>query len=261
MTQNLSLKLRVWRQKDSNDQGKLVSYEMKDVSPAFSFLELLDLLNEQIIVEGGEPIEFDSDCREGICGTCGLVINGVAHGPKPGLTTCAVRMRDFKDGETITIEPFRAKAFPVIKDLVVDRSAFDRIIQKGGYISTNAGSAPEANSMPIGKEKADRAMDSAACIGCGACVAACPNASASLFVSAKITQLALLPQGQAERGKRAMAMVEQMDAEGFGACSNHGECEAVCPKRISILNISTMRREFARGHVLKNNVTQVHGEG
>lgn len=251
MSDTIHLKLLIWRQKNADSPGKLVGYEMKAVPKSISFLEMLDLLNEQIIAENGEPIEFDSDCREGICGTCGLVINGVAHGPKPGCTTCAVRMRDFKDGDTITIEPFRAKAFPVIKDLVVDRSAFDRIIQKGGYVSENVGSAPDANALPIGKEIADKVMDSAACIGCGACVAACPNASASLFVSAKITQLSLLPQGQAERGRRALAMMDQMDQEGFGACSNHGECEAVCPKEISILNISTMRREYLRGSLLK----------
>ena len=255
----LSLKLKIWRQSNADSPGKLVDYDIDDVSGAISFLELLDLLNEKIIKEGGEPVAFDSDCREGICGTCGLVINGVAHGPKPGVTTCAVRMRDFRDGETITIEPFRAAAFPVIKDLVVNRSALDRIIQKGGYVSTNAGSAPEANSILIGKDRAEQAMDSSACIGCGACVAACPNASASLFVSAKIAQLALLPQGQEERGKRALAMVTQMDEEGFGACSNHGECEAVCPKKISILNIATMRREFVRG-ALTARPPAVHSE-
>jgi succinate dehydrogenase / fumarate reductase iron-sulfur subunit len=247
VSDTISLKLLIWRQKSKNTAGKLVPYSMKQVPKSISFLEMLDLLNEQIIGENGEPIEFDSDCREGICGTCGLVINGVAHGRNPGVTTCAVRMRDFRDGETVTIEPFRAKAFPVVKDLVVDRSALDRIIQKGGYISTNVGSAPDANALPIGKEVADEAMDAAACIGCGACVAACPNASASLFVSAKISQLALLPQGQPERGRRALAMMDQMDAEGFGACSNHGECEAVCPKGISILTIARMRREYVRG--------------
>lgn len=251
MNQTLRLKLQIWRQKDEQSAGKLMKYEI-EVPPSISFLEMLDLLNEQIIKENGEPIEFESDCREGICGACGLVINGVAHGPKPGMTTCAVRMRDFKDGDTITVEPFRAKAFPVIKDLVVNRSSFDRIMQKGGYISTNAGSAPDANAMPIGKDVADQAMDSAACIGCGACVAACPNASASLFVSAKITQLSLLPQGQAERGQRALSMIDQMDAEGFGACSNHGECEAVCPKSISILNIAHTRREYLRGALVKD---------
>lgn len=250
MSDTISLKLLIWRQKGKNTAGKLVPYAMNNVPKSISFLEMLDLLNEQIISENGEPIEYDSDCREGICGTCGLVINGVAHGPKPGVTTCAVRMRDFRNGETITIEPFRAKAFPVIKDLVVDRSALDRIIQKGGYISTNVGSAPDANAMPIGKKLADEAMDAAACIGCGACVAACPNASASLFVSAKISQLSLLPQGQPERGRRALAMMDQMDTEGFGACSNHGECEAVCPKGISILTIARMRREYVRGAAL-----------
>lgn len=247
MSEKLNLTFRIWRQANKTTQGELVTYEMKDVSPAISFLECLDLLNEQIARQGGEPVEFDSDCREGICGTCGLVINGVAHGPNPGVTTCAVRMRDFRNGDVITVEPFRAGAFPIIKDLVVDRSAFDRIIQKGGYISVNVGSAPDANDNPIGKDIADAAMDAAACIGCGACVAACPNASASLFVSAKISQLALLPQGQAERGRRALAMIDQMDTEGFGACSNHGECEAVCPKKISILHIAKMRREYVKG--------------
>jgi succinate dehydrogenase / fumarate reductase iron-sulfur subunit len=247
VSKNLNLKLRIWRQKDASSTGHLENHEMTDVSPAISFLEMLDLLNEQISRSGGVPVAFDSDCREGICGTCGLVVNGVAHGPKSGVTTCAIRMRDFRDGDTITIEPFRAAAFPIVKDLVVDRSAFDRIIQRGGYISVNVGSAPEANSLPVGKEHAEEAMDNAACIGCGACVAACPNASASLFVSAKISQLKMLPQGQEERGRRALAMIDQMDAEGFGACSNHGECEAVCPKKISILSIATMRREYVRG--------------
>jgi succinate dehydrogenase / fumarate reductase iron-sulfur subunit len=209
-----------------------------------SFLEVLDRLNEDLITKGEDPVAFDSDCREGICGTCGLVIDGVSHGPKAACTTCELRMRSFKDGDTLTVEPFRARGFPVIKDLVVDRSAFDRIMAKGGYISVNAGSAPEANSIPVSKEKADAAMDAAACIGCGACVAACPNASASLFVSAKISQFTHLPQGHEERRRRALAMVTQMDDEGFGDCSNHGECEAVCPKEISIAHIARMRREY-----------------
>jgi len=209
-----------------------------------SFLEMLDHLNEQLVKRGEEPVAFDSDCREGICGTCGLVIDGMAHGSRLGCTTCELRMRHFRDGASITVEPFRARAFPVIKDLVVDRGAFDRIMQRGGYISTNAGSAPDANAIPIAKDIQEEAMDSAACIGCGACVAACPNASASLFVSAKISHLVLLPQGVAERERRALGMIEQMDREGFGNCSNHAECEAVCPKSISILNIARMRREF-----------------
>jgi succinate dehydrogenase / fumarate reductase iron-sulfur subunit len=251
VNKTISLKLKIWRQPNASSPGFLEDHSMTDVSPDISFLEMLDLLNEQIILQGGEPVAFDSDCREGICGTCGVVVDGVAHGPKPGITTCAIRMRDFEDGATITIEPFRAAAFPIIKDLVVDRSAFDRIIQRGGYVGVNVGSAPEANSVLVGKDRAEEAMDAAACIGCGACVAACPNASASLFVSAKITQLKTLPQGQEERGNRALAMIEQMDAEGFGACSNHGECEAVCPKRISILSIATMRREYLRGALTK----------
>ena len=211
-----------------------------------SFLEMLDILNEQLVKKGEEAVEFDNDCREGICGTCGLVIQGVAHGINAATTTCEVRMRHFKDGDTITVEPFRAGPFPIIKDLVVDRTAFDRIQQQGGFISVNVGSAPDANAVLVPKADADKAMDAAACIGCGACVAACPNASASLFVSAKISQLAYLPQGEPERTRRALAMVAQMDDEGFGNCSNHGECEAVCPKEISIENIAKMRREFTK---------------
>lgn len=238
--------LKIWRQAGPNEPGRLVPYTVEEVSPDMSFLEMLDKLNEQLIHGGEEPVAFDSDCREGICGTCGLVINGVAHGPQSACTTCELRMRQFNDGDTITVEPFRAAAFPIVKDLVVDRTAFDRIIRKGGYISVNAGSAPDANAIPIGKKIADAAMDAAACIGCGACVAACPNASASLFLSAKISQFALLPQGQVERVERALRMVAQMDEEGFGDCSNHGECEAVCPKEISIGNIARMRREYLR---------------
>lgn len=238
--------LLVWRQKGPDDEGRMVGYEVTGSKDEMSILETLDRLNEDLIRKGEDPIEFDSDCREGICGTCGLVVNGVAHGPKAACTTCELRMRSFRDGETITIEPFRATAFPVIKDLVVDRSAFDSIMMKGGYVSVNVGSAPEANSLPVPKDMQERAMDAAACIGCGACVAACPNASASLFLSAKIAQLALLPQGQAERRKRVMRMVDQADAARFGNCSNHGECEAVCPKEISILNIAQMRRDYWR---------------
>lgn len=241
--------LKIWRQKGPKQPGAFKDYTIEGVLPEMSFLEMLDLLNEQLIKKGEEPIEFDSDCREGICGMCGLVINGQPHGPRLGCTTCELRMRHFNDGDTITVEPFRANAFPVIKDLVVDRSAFDRIIAAGGYISVNTGSAPDANAIPIPKPIADEAMDAAACIGCGACVAACPNASATLFVSAKISQLALLPQGHPEREMRALRMIEQMDLEGFGGCSNHGECQAACPKDISLVNIARMRREYLRAAV------------
>lgn len=238
--------LKVWRQPGPDAPGRFEEYTVDNVLPEMSFLEMLDQLNEQLIRENKEPVEFDSDCREGICGTCGLVIDGMPHGPRLGCTTCELRMRHFPDGSTITVEPFRADAFPVIKDLVVDRSAFDRIMAAGGYVSVNTGSAPDANTILIPKDVAEEAMDAAACIGCGACVAACPNASASLFVGAKISQLALLPQGQLEREARARGMVEQMDLEGFGGCSNHGECEAACPKGISIVNIARMRREYIK---------------
>jgi len=249
---NMTLNLRVWRQASADSEGKLVDYKLDNVSTHMSFLEMLDVLNEDLIKKGDDdPVEFDSDCREGICGTCGMVINGVAHGPRKLTTVCQLHMREFKDGDTITIEPFRAKSFPVIKDLVVDRTAFDRIIASGGYISINTGSAPDGNAIPISKAIADEAFDSAACIGCGACVAACPNASAALFVGAKVSQLAMLPQGQAERQSRVLDMVAQMDAEGFGNCSNHGECEAVCPKGISIKNIAQMRREYFKAVVVK----------
>ncbi|MEE9443181.1 MAG: succinate dehydrogenase/fumarate reductase iron-sulfur subunit [candidate division Zixibacteria bacterium] len=240
----ITVHLKVWRQKRNEPKGRFSKYTVKDVSPDSSFLEMLDILNEDLTKNGEEPVEFDSDCREGICGTCGQVINGVAHGPQTAIATCQLHMRKFKDGETITVEPFRAKSFTQIKDLVVDRSAFDRIISKGGYVSANAGSPQDANALPIPKDKAELAMDAAACIGCGACVASCPNASASLFTSAKISQFALLPQGQPETVMRVRQMVAQMDGEGFGNCSNHGECEAVCPKEISIGNIARMRREF-----------------
>jgi succinate dehydrogenase / fumarate reductase iron-sulfur subunit len=244
---NMTLNLKIWRQKNSSTRGEFEDYQVMDINPDMSFLEMLDVLNEHIIKKGEEPIEYDNDCREEICGMCSLVVNGIPHGNQPKTATCMLRMRHFKDGETVTIEPFRAKAFPVIKDLIVDRGAFDRIMAKGGYISINAGGAPDANALPIAKELADMAMDSAECIGCGACVAACPNASAALFVGAKITQFTYLPQGQPERKMRSERMVVQMDDEGFGSCSNHAECEAVCPKGISILNIAKMRREFARG--------------
>ena len=240
----LTIHLKVWRQKDANSKGKFVNYTVKDVNPDMSFLEMLDVLNEDLIKKDEIPIEFDNDCREGICGMCGAVINGTAHGPQSGTTTCEIRMRMFNDGDTIVVEPFRARAFPVIKDLVVDRSALDRIMQKGGYTSVRTGGVPEALSIPVPKPNADEAMDMAACIGCGACVAACPNASAALFVSAKVSHLALLPQGRSEAARRVERMVAQMDEEGFGACSNHGECEAVCPKEISITAIARMRREY-----------------
>ena len=242
----MNFKLRIWRQKNAQTAGALQDYDIDGIQPEQSILELLDALNEKLTKEGRDPVAFESDCREGICGNCGLVIMGMAHGSRIGCTTCELRMRNFADGDTITIEPFRAKGFPIIKDLVVDRSAFDRIISRGGYVSLNTGSAPDGNAIPIPKDIAEKAMDSAACIGCGACVAACPNASASLFVSAKITQLALLPQGQAERVTRVLNMVEQMDKEGFGNCSNYAECEAACPKKISVENIANMKREFIR---------------
>ena len=243
----MTIKLKIWRQARGAAKGRFVDYVMNDVLPEMSFLEMLDLLNEDLVRKGEEALEFDNDCREGICGTCGLVINGVAHGTHAGTTTCEVRMRQFRDGDSITVEPFRAKPFTNIKDLVVDREAFDRIQRKGGFVTMNVGSAPDGNAVPIPKEAADNAMDAASCIGCGACVAACPNASASLFVSAKISQLSWLPQGDPERKRRALLMVAQMDDEGFGNCSNHGECEAVCPKEISIQNIARMRREFIKG--------------
>jgi succinate dehydrogenase / fumarate reductase iron-sulfur subunit len=241
---NLSLKLRVWRQAGPKVAGRLVSYAADNVNEDMSFLEMLDVVNDGLIRQGQDPIAFDSDCREGICGSCGLVVNGVPHGPDPGGTVCQLHMRRFKNGETITVEPWRAKAFPIVKDLVVDRSAFDRIISAGGYVSVNTGSAPEANSLPIARDVAESAMDVAQCIGCGACVAACKNASAALFTSAKITHLALLPQGQVERRHRVVRMVDQMDHERFGMCSNEGECQAVCPKEISIASIAQMNREY-----------------
>ena len=242
----MNLTLKVWRQKNAQDKGRLVVYTATDITEHMSFLEMLDVVNEDLIKKGDDPIHFDHDCREGICGACSLVINGVPHGKQHATTTCQLHMRNFKDGDTIFIEPFRAKAFPVIKDLVVDRSAFDRIMAAGGFISINAGGAPDGNAIPIPKHDADKAMDAAACIGCGACVAACPNASAMLFVAAKVSQFAYLPQGQVERESRVSAMVAQMDAELFGSCTNHYECEAVCPKEISVSMIAKMNREFFR---------------
>lgn len=240
----MRLTLKIWRQAGRTSPGRLVDYVADNVSSDMSFLEMLDVVNEGLIKKGEDAIAFDSDCREGICGMCSLVINGVPHGPDRGTTVCQLHMRRFKDGDTITIEPWRAKAFPVVKDLIVDRSAFDRIITAGGFVSINAGGAPDGNVIPIPKSLAEAAMDSAACIGCGACVAACKNASAHLFMSAKISHLALLPQGQVERSSRVVAMIDQADAEGFGMCSNEGECEAVCPKEIPISNIARMTREY-----------------
>jgi succinate dehydrogenase / fumarate reductase iron-sulfur subunit len=241
----LSLKLRVWRQKGPLQPGRLVDYEMRNVSPDMSFLEMLDVLNEELIGRGEEPIAFDHDCREGICGACSLTVNGVPHGPEKGTTICQTHMRVFNDGETITIEPWRARPFPVCKDLVVDRGAFDRIIQAGGFISVNTGGAPDANLIPIPKVDADLAMDAAQCIGCGACVAACKNGSAMLFVSAKVSHLSILPQGKVEKDQRVLKMVSAMDAEGFGGCTNTGSCEAVCPKEISVEFIGRMNRDYA----------------
>jgi succinate dehydrogenase / fumarate reductase iron-sulfur subunit len=234
----------VWRQRNGRDAGQFVKYDAPNVNEDMSFLEMLDVLNEGLVSQGQDPIAFDYDCREGICGMCGFVVNGVAHGPEKGTTACQLHMRKFKDGDELWIEPWRAQAFPILKDLSVDRSAFDRIIQAGGYVSAHAGSAPDGNAIPIAKEAADRAMDAAQCIGCGACVAACPNASASLFTAAKIGHLSLLPQGQPERDRRAIAMVERMNAEGFGHCTNIGECEAVCPKEISLEFIARMNRDY-----------------
>jgi succinate dehydrogenase / fumarate reductase, iron-sulfur subunit len=242
--------LKVWRQSGPAAPGRMVDYTIDAVNPHMSFLEMLDVVNEQLVARREEPIAFDSDCREGICGACGLVINGVPHGPDRGGATCQLHMRRFSDGETITVEPWRARALPVVKDLVVDRSAFDRIIAAGGFVSVNTGSAPEANALPIARDVANLAMDSAQCIGCGACVAACKNASAALFVSAKVSHLGLLPQGQVERSRRVVAMVDEMDAEGFGMCSNEGECQAVCPKEIPISNIARMTREYIRAQLL-----------
>ena len=240
----MNLTLQVWRQANAQSPGKFEQYEASDVSPDLSFLEMLDVVNEGLIRQGIEPIAFDHDCREGICGSCSMMINGFAHGPQPAVATCQLYLRHFTDGEMITIEPWRAKAFPVIKDLVVDRSAFDRIIQAGGYISVTTGDTPEANSIPVPKPSADVAMDAAACIGCGACVAACPNASAMLFVAAKVSHLAALPQGQVEKARRVLRMVEAMDAEGFGNCTNHYECMAACPKSIHVKFIAKMNREY-----------------
>ncbi|PTX45193.1 succinate dehydrogenase / fumarate reductase iron-sulfur subunit [Christiangramia gaetbulicola] len=246
----MNLTLKIWRQKNADTKGKMVTYQVSDISNDMSFLEMMDVLNEQLISKGDEPVAFDHDCREGICGSCNLQINGEPHGPDRGVTTCQLHMRKFNDGDTIIIEPFRAKAFPVIKDLVVDRSAFDRIQQAGGYISVNtSGNTQDANSIPVEKENADMSFYAATCIGCGACVAACKNASAMLFTSAKVSQFALLPQGEVEADRRVLQMVEQMDKEGFGNCTNTGACEIECPKGISLENIARMNREYLKASI------------
>jgi succinate dehydrogenase / fumarate reductase iron-sulfur subunit len=242
----MNLTLHIWRQKDAKSEGRMVQYEAPDISEDMSFLKMLDVVNERLIERGEEPIAFDHDCREGICGMCGLMINGIAHGPQRATTACQLHMRHFRDGDTIYIEPWRAQAFPIIRDLVVDRSAFDRIVQAGGFISVATGTAPEANTVPVPKDNADLAMDAAACIGCGACVAACPNASAMLFTAAKASHLNLLPQGQPERNQRVLSMVAAMDAEGFGGCTNIGECSAVCPKEISMDFIARLNRDLLK---------------
>jgi len=248
----MNFKLKIWRQKDRQSRGKLIDYEVRDISPNTSFLEMLDILNENLLGRGEEAIAFDSDCREGICGTCSLTINGEAHGPDHPGAVCELYMRKFRDGETIVVEPFRVRSFPLVKDLVIDRSALDRIVQAGGFISARAGSAPEANSTPIPKHDADLAMEAAACIGCGACAAACPNGSAMLFTAAKVSHLSLLPQGRPERVTRALKMVQIMDAEGFGNCTNTYECEAVCPAEISVSFIAKLNREYARAALQRN---------
>ncbi|MBC8459945.1 MAG: succinate dehydrogenase/fumarate reductase iron-sulfur subunit [Deltaproteobacteria bacterium] len=242
----MNIVLKVWRQKGPKVRGRLETIPVNDISTHMSFLEMLDVVNERLTLDGKEPIEFDNDCREGICGMCGAVVNGIAHGPEKAMTLCQLHMRKFSDGDTIVVEPWRARAFKVVKDLIVDRSPLDKIIQAGGFISIAAGGAQDANAIPIPKEIAEKAMDAAACIGCGACVAACPNASAMLFVSAKISQLALLPQGKPEAAKRALSMLKKMDELGFGNCSNETECEAICPKEISITNIARFSREFLK---------------
>ena len=244
MSKTINLTLKVWRQKCGEPKGLFESYEAKGVDTDMSFLEMLDVVNERLTKEGKDPIAFDHDCREGICGSCGAVVNGQAHGPLQGTTLCQLHMRNFSDGQTLVIEPWRAKGFPIIKDLVVDRSSFDRIIQAGGYVSIKTGSAPDAHALPVPKNNADLAMDAAQCIGCGACVAACPNGAAMLFVGAKVSHFALLPQGRVEASRRVQAMVDQMDKEGFGNCSNEYECEAVCPKEISVSNIARMNKEY-----------------
>jgi len=252
----MNLKLRIWRQKDSNSPGKFVDYEVKNVSPEMSFLEMLDMLNEELTLRGEEPIAFESDCREGICGACSIVINGLPHGPQRDTTVCQLHMRNFKDGDFLILEPWRAKPFPVLKDLIVDRSAMDRIMQAGGYISVNTGQAPEANAILVSKEVSDLAMDAASCIGCGACIAVCKNASAMLFVAAKVSHLNLLPQGHPEKYTRVWRMIKQMDAEGFGNCTNIGACEIICPKNVSLNFIAKMNRDYGLG-LLKGTYDKV----
>lgn len=255
----MKLTLHIWRQKSANDKGRMVRYELSNANEHMSFLEMLDVLNEELMTKGEEPVAFDHDCREGICGMCGAMVSGVAHGPERGTTLCQLHMRHFKDGDEIYIEPWRARAFPVIKDLVVDRTALDRIIQAGGFVSVSTGSAPDGNAIPIPKEKAELAMDAAACIGCGACVAACPNASASLFVAAKIAHLNHLPQGQPERERRALAMVAATNQEAFGYCTNIGACEAVCPKSIKLEVIARMNRDFLRASWIERGEVSAGG--
>jgi succinate dehydrogenase / fumarate reductase iron-sulfur subunit len=252
VTKTISVTLKIWRQQTSGVKGRLESYAAEDISSDMSFLEMLDVINEKLTLKGQEPIAFDHDCREGICGTCGAVVNGRPHGPEKGTTLCQLHMRHFSDGDTIVIEPWRAKAFPIIKDLVVDRTAFDTIIQAGGFIAVSTGGAPDANAIPVPQQAAEKAMDAAACIGCGACVAACPNAAAMLFTGAKISHLALLPQGRPEAAKRALAMLRIMEELGFGNCSNERECEAECPKEISIVNIARMNREFLKASFISD---------
>jgi succinate dehydrogenase / fumarate reductase iron-sulfur subunit len=246
---NINIKVKVWRQVDANDKGRFETYEVNNVSTDSSFLEMMDVMNESLVQQGKEPVAFDHDCREGICGMCSLFINGRAHGPDTLITTCQLHMRKFKDSQTITVEPWRAKGFPVIKDLIVDRTAFDKILHAGGFVSVNTGNAPDANAIPISKPAADEAMDAASCIGCGACVATCKNSSAMLFVAAKVSQLALLPQGKIEAARRAKAMVAKMDDLGFGSCSNTGACEMECPKGISLSNIARLNREYLVANV------------
>ncbi|MFO0890617.1 MAG: succinate dehydrogenase/fumarate reductase iron-sulfur subunit [Isosphaeraceae bacterium] len=253
--------MNVWRQKNRTSSGRFETYSARDISTDMSFLEMLDVVNEGLILEGKEPIAFDHDCREGICGQCGVVINGDAHGPRRATTTCQLHMRSFNDGDVLTIEPWRATAFPVIKDLMVDRGAFDRIVAAGGFVSVRTGNAPEANDIPVPKDDAEMSMDAAACIGCGACVAACPNASAMLFVSAKVGHLNSLPQGKPEQYRRATAMIDQMDAEGFGSCTNHGECEAVCPKDIRLEFIAKLNRDYLRASLKKRREVASAGAG